>query len=141
MAEARLKWQGGMALLAEAGSGHQVLMDASPDVGGADRGFRPTELTLISLMGCTGIDVLSILAKMRVTVSTFDMEATADRRETHPKIFQHVVVTYRLTSPDCTAEQFQRAVSLSADRYCTVSAMLEPHVDIARQLYLNDAAL
>lgn len=137
MADARVRWQGGMALFAEAGSGHQVMMDASPDVGGANRGFRPTELTLISLMGCTGIDVLSILQKMRVTVDAFDMEAEADRREQHPKIFEHVVVSYRLQSPDCTPAQLERAVTLSAERYCTVSAMLEPPVEILRAVYLN----
>lgn len=141
MAEARVKWQGGMALKAVAESGHEVVMDSSPDVGGQNQGFRPTELTLISLMGCTGIDVLSILAKMRVTVEEFDMDGTADRREAHPRIFEHVVVTYRLSSPDCTPDQFERAVTLSAERYCTVSAMLEPPVEIRRRLLLNGREL
>lgn len=141
MAKAQMTWLSGMALEGTAESGHRVVVDSSPDVGGENRGFRPTELTLISLMGCTGIDVLSILQKMRVTVEAFDMDADADRRETHPKIFEHVTVNYRLTSPDCTPAQLERAVTLSAERYCTVSAMLEPPVAIRRVIYLNGERL
>ena len=141
MAKAQMTWLSGMALEGTAESGHRVVVDSSPDVGGENRGFRPTELTLISLMGCTGIDVLSILQKMRVTVEAFDMDADADRRETHPKIFEHVTANYRLTSPDCTPTQLERAVTLSAERYCTVSAMLEPPVAIRRVIYLNGERL
>lgn len=137
MAKAQMTWLSGMALEAASESGHRVVVDSSPETGGENRGFRPTELTLISLMGCTGIDVLSILQKMRVTVEAFDMDADADRRETHPKIFEHVTVNYRLASPDCTPAQLERAVTLSAERYCTVSAMLEPPVAIRRVIYLN----
>ena len=141
MAKAQMTWLSGMALEGTAESGHRVVVDSSPDAGGENRGFRPTELTLISLMGCTGIDVLSILQKMRVTVEAFDMDADADRREMHPKIFEHVTVNYRLTSPDCTPAQLERAVTLSAERYCTVSAMLEPPVAIRRVMHLNGERL
>ncbi len=131
----------GMALRAVAESGFQVVMDAGPDVGGKGQGLRPTELTAISLAGCTGIDVLSILKKMRVTITRFDIDVTADRREEHPRVFSHINLVYTLDSPDVKPEQFARAVSLSAERYCSVSAMLEKTAAIRRVLILNGTEL
>lgn len=141
MPRATVRYVGGMAFDAEAESGHTVRMDAAPEVGGQNTGFRPTELTAISLAGCTAIDVVSILQKMRVTIRRFDVSVETQRRETHPRVFTHIVLTYTLDADQCTPDQFRRAVNLSADRYCSVSAMLSSTATIDRRLVLNGAEL
>lgn len=141
MPKATIRYAGGMAFDAEAESGHTVRMDAAPEVGGQNTGFRPTELTAISLAGCTAIDVVSILQKMRVAIRRFDVAVETARRETHPRVFTHIVLTYTLDADQCTPEQFRRAVSLSADRYCSVSAMLACTATIDRRLILNGTEL
>lgn len=137
MPSASITLTDGMAMKAVSESGYELMMDSGPDVGGEGKGFRPTELTAISLAGCTGIDVLSILKKMRVTVARFAIDVKADRREEHPRVFNHIDLVFALDSPDVKPEQFSRAVMLSAERYCSVSAMLEKTAAIRRVLILN----
>ena len=141
MPSASIRLIEGMAMKATSESGHELVMDAGPDVGGREQGFRPTELTAISLAGCTGIDVLSILQKMRVTVDDFGIEVKADRRDEHPRVFNQIDLVFSLQSPDAKPEQFSRAVMLSAERYCSVSAMLEKTAAIRRVLILNGTEL
>jgi putative redox protein len=131
---------GAMAFEAESESGHRVTMDSAPETGGANRGFRPTELTALSLAGCTAMDVISILQKMRCTVRRFDVHVNADRREQHPRVFTDITLVFELDG-DCRPDQFQRAVMLSAERYCSVSAMLEKTATIRRILKLNGETL
>jgi putative redox protein len=114
----------GMHFLAEAGSGHTVEMDAALDGGGQDQGFRPMELLLVGLSGCTGMDVISILRKKREQVTGYEVQVHAERAEDHPMVFtditvEHIVTGYHL-SPDAVA----RAIELSESRYCGAGAML-----------------
>lgn len=141
MPHAEVHYLDGMAFEARADSGHSVRLDAAPDFGGDNSGFRPTELTAISLAGCTGIDVISILKKMRVEIKRFDISVDASRREQHPKVFERIRLTYTLEADHCQPKQFQRAVELSQTTYCTVSAMLEKTAVIERILYLNGEKL
>jgi len=141
MPSASVRLVGGMAMKAVAESGYELMMDGAPDMGGEGKGFRPTELTAISLAGCTGLDVLSILRKMRVSVGDFRIDVKAERREEHPRVFTQIDLVFALDSPDAKPEQFARAVSLSAERYCSVSAMLEKTAAIRRVLILNGEEL
>ena len=105
--------------------GHHVIMDASPEVGGEDKGARPKPLLLASLAGCTGIDVVSILKKMRVELDGFRMEIGANLTEEHPKIYDKIMVTYYFKGKDLPMDKLEKAVQLSEEKYCGVSAMLK----------------
>ncbi|RQD70295.1 MAG: OsmC family peroxiredoxin [Tindallia sp. MSAO_Bac2] len=105
--------------------GHHVIMDASPEVGGEGKGARPKPLLLASLAGCTGIDVVSILKKMRVELEGFRMEVGANLTEEHPKIYDKIMVTYYFKGKDLPMDKLEKAVQLSEEKYCGVSAMLK----------------
>ncbi len=105
--------------------GHHVIMDASPEVGGEDKGVRPKPLILASLAGCTGIDVVSILKKMRVELEGFRMEVGATLTEEHPKIYDKIILTYYFKGKDLPKDKLEKAVQLSEEKYCGVSAMLK----------------
>jgi len=105
--------------------GHHVIMDASPETGGEDKGARPKPLLLASLAGCTGIDVVSILKKMRVELESFRMEVSANLTEEHPKIYDKIRLTYYFKGIDLPIDKLEKAVQLSEEKYCGVSAMLK----------------
>ncbi len=118
-------------------SGHRIIMDASEEVGGENRGVRPMELVLLSLGGCTGMDVVSILRKMRVTYTSFEIELDADRVLTHPKVYERLVLRYRLEGDRASSDQIIRAVKLSQEKYCSVSAMLARTAEVLVEIVLN----
>jgi len=118
-------------------SGHRIIMDASEEVGGENRGVRPMELVLLSLGGCTGMDVVSILRKMRVTYTAFAIEIDADRVLTHPKVYERLVLRYRLEGDRASSDQIIRAVKLSQEKYCSVSAMLARTAEVLVEIVLN----
>ena len=120
----RVKWIEGMTWMAEADSGHAVVMDASPEVGGRNLGARPMELVLMGLGGCTGIDIRMILEKSRQTLTDCQIEIEAERAPTDPKVYTKIHVHYILTGPDLKESAVQRAIDLSAKTYCSVSLML-----------------
>jgi putative redox protein len=121
-AAARLVWN--MQFDATAGSGHSVALDASVGDGGADLGFRPMELLLVGLAGCTAMDVISILRKKRQTVSHYEVRVQGVRAETHPMLFTEISVEHRLTGREIDPEAVRRAIELSESRYCGAGAML-----------------
>jgi putative redox protein len=140
MPKGSIRYLDGMAFEAEAESGHRLVMDSAPETGGKNRGFRPTELTALSLAGCTAMDVVSILQKMRCHIARFEISVDARRREEHPRVFEEIDLVFDLDG-DASPDQFKRAVSLSADRYCSVSAMLEKTATIRRVLKLYGTVL
>jgi putative redox protein len=120
----------GLTLAAKAGSGHWLVMDTDAEVGGMDGASKPLELVLMGLGGCTGMDVLSILKKMRVAVDRFEMALEADRAEEHPKVFTKIRVEYRLYGDGIDPLKVEKAIDLSRSTYCSVSAMLSKSVPI-----------
>ncbi|MBK6344824.1 MAG: OsmC family protein [Bacteroidales bacterium] len=104
-------------------SGHHVIMDASPEVGGKDAGPRPKALMLASLAGCTGMDVISILKKMRIEPRTFNIIIEAELTEEHPKHYSGMHLIYEFTGDGLDEEKLKKAIELSQDRYCGVSAV------------------
>lgn len=121
---ASVTWEQGMRFLGTADSQHQVILDADPAVGGADSGFRPMELMAVSLAGCTAMDVISILAKKRQEVTGFEVKVDARRAEQHPKVFTDIDIHYIVRGRNIDAAAIQRAIDLSADKYCPAQAML-----------------
>ena len=135
--EGKVVWKEGMAFEALL-NGHSFMVDANKAVGGTDQGPSPKGLMLIALAGCTAMDVVSILKKMKEPVEGFEVETTAVTADEHPKKILEMMVTYRLTSKDkLCKDKVKRAVELSEDRYCGVSATLKPQVKISHEIYIN----
>ena len=128
--------QEGMAFEAEL-DGHTFLIDAFEDVGGKDKGPRPKGLTLTSLCGCTAMDVISILRKMKAEPEEFRVEADTELTDEHPKVFSGITLTYYFKGGDVTQEKAEKAVSLSEERYCGVSAMLRKAVPIETKIVIE----
>jgi putative redox protein len=114
-------WKGNMQFDALV-SGHHLIMDALPDVGGEDQGVRPKQLMLAALAGCTGMDVISILKKMKIEPESFNIKVEADVTAEHPKHYNKMHVIYEFKGKDLSLEKIQKAVELSQDKYCGVSA-------------------
>ena len=121
---ARATLEARMHFEAESGSGHRVTLDAAKHDGGQDTGFRPMELLLAGLAGCTGMDVISILRKKRQQVTAYEVRVTGKRAEDHPMVFVEITVEHLLTGHQLQPEAVQRAIQLSEGRYCGAGAML-----------------
>lgn len=122
--KARIKWKDGMSFLGESGSGHAVLMDGPPEAGGKNLGPRPMEMLLMGTGGCAAFDVLLILQKSRQAVSDCVVEIEAQRAAQDPKVFTHIHFHFILTGKNLQPQQIERAISLSAEKYCSASIML-----------------
>ncbi|MCD4672079.1 MAG: OsmC family protein [Anaerolineaceae bacterium] len=137
--DAKIKWNRKMAFTGTADSGHDVLMDAYSNVGGEDNGPRPTELVLMGLGGCTAMDVVSILGKMKQEVTDFEIKLHVDKADAHPKVFTHIVLEYILTGHQLDREAVDKAVMLSSEKYCSVQAMLRKTAEIEIKITINEA--
>lgn len=122
--KARIKWVEDATFIGESGSGHAVVMDGPPEHGGRDLGIRPMEMMLLGLGGCTSFDVMHILKKSRQDVSNCVAEIEAERAETEPKVFTKIHVHFIVSGEGLSEKQVERAVSLSAEKYCSASIML-----------------
>jgi len=113
-----------MTFDATANSGFHVTLGTVPEVGGDNDGFQPMELMLISLLGCTAMDVISILRKKRQAVTAFEVKGHVERAEKHPKVFTHVTIEYHVTGKGIDEKAVVRSIELSAIRYCPAQGML-----------------
>ncbi len=120
----RVKWLDHMSFVGESGSGHSVVMDGSPDAGGRDLGIRPMEMLLLGLGGCTAFDVISILKKSRQNVIDCEVNIEAERSEEIPKVFTKIQLHFVVSGRELKADRVEKAVNLSADKYCSASEML-----------------
>ena len=122
--KARVKWVEAATFIGESGSGHAVVMDGPPDNGGRDLGVRPMEMLLLGMGGCTAFDVVHILRRARQPIEDCVVELQADRAAEPPKVFTHIHVHFIVSGRGLAERQVARAVSLSADKYCSASIML-----------------
>ena len=136
---ARVKWVDGAAMLGESGSGHGVVMDGPPDLGGRNLGVRPMEMLLIGMGGCTEFDVLLILRKARQRVTDCVVELEAERAQTDPKVFTRIHAHFILTGHGLDPRQVERAIQLSAQKYCSASIMLGAMAAITHDFEICDA--
>jgi putative redox protein len=121
--KARVQWLDGRAFVGESGSGHAVVMDGAPESGGRNIGVRPMEMLLLGLGGCTAFDVVMILERMREKVTALDIALEAERATEDPKVFTHVKLIYKLKGHKLKPANVERAVNLSAEKYCSASIM------------------
>jgi putative redox protein len=138
--EAGLTWTGGMSFTGTADTGFSVPLGAAPDVGGDNDGFRPLELMAISLAGCTGMDVISILRKKRQDVTGFEVRIHADQQDEHPHVFTHVTVEYIVEGRGVDPNAVERSIELSAEKYCPAQAMLSGAVEIEHTYEIKEVA-
>ncbi len=133
--DARVVWRKGLAFTGTAEtSGFTLPLGSEAD--GAEGGFRPTELLLLGLAGCTGMDVVSILAKKRQEVTRFEVKVHGERAAEHPKVFTRIVVEYVVQGKDIDPSAVKRAVELSEDKYCACMAMLRKAAEIQTRITL-----
>ncbi len=130
----------GMRFDAESGSGHHVTLDADEHGGGEDSGFRPMELLLVGLAGCTGMDVISILRKKRQDMTGYEVHVWGVRAEEHPMVFVEITVEHVLTGHQIQPEAVARAIELSKERYCGAGAMLGKVAHLTHTYRIVEAA-
>lgn len=139
--KARIKWIENVMFVGESGSGHSVVIDGPPEHGGRNLGIRPMELLLQGLGGCTAFDVLHILKKARQPVTDCVVELAAERAETDPKVFTRIHIHFIVSGIGLKEKQVQRAIALSAEKYCSASIMLAKSVEISHDYEIHDQAL
>lgn len=132
--QASVRWTEGMQFIGKSDSGHAVVMDVGTDAGGTDSAITPFELLLVSLCGCTGMDVVLILKKMKVDFSNLEVKVDAVRSDVHPRKLVSAKLEYVVRGKNVTEEQVKRAVDLSHEKYCSVSATLRPGVQLSSKV-------
>jgi putative redox protein len=128
-----LDWKNNMSFETEL-NGHKITIDADPSVGGENKGPRPKPLMLIALAGCTGMDVVSILKKMRVEIEGFNVKVEANMTEEHPKQYDKMHVIYEFKGKSLPMDKIEKAVNLSEERYCGVSAMYKKVIPVTTEI-------
>ena len=135
----RSKWIECVAFMGESETGHAVVMDGAPENGGRNIGMRPMEMLLIGMGGCTSFDVVTILKKSRQAVVDCVAEISAERADEIPKVFTKIHVHFVVTGHDLNEKQVERAVLLSAEKYCSASIMLSKSVEITHDFEIRSA--
>ena len=131
-----LNWIENMSFETEM-NGHRLLIDAAPENGGNDKGPRPKALMLLALAGCTGMDVASILKKMKVEYDKMSIEVQADSTEEHPVHYIKMHVIYKFWGKDLPMDKIEKAVSLSDEKYCGVSAAYKKAMELTHEIQVN----
>jgi len=138
--KARVKWLDHMTFVGESDSGHSVVMDGPPEAGGRNLGIRPMEMVVLGLGGCSSFDVVSILKKTRQKITDCHVEITAERAETEPKVFTKIHAHFVVAGKNLDEKKVEKAVSLSADKYCSVSIMLAATVDVTHDFEIIETS-
>ena len=137
--KARIKWTEAMTCGAESGSGHSIVIDGAPEEGGRNLGSRPMETVLMGTGGCTAYDVVHILRKSRAPVTDCVVEIDAERAPEDPKVFTRIHFHFIVTGKGLKAQQVERAVHLSAEKYCSASIMLGKMAAITHDFEIREA--
>ena len=135
--EINLAWKKGMAFETEL-YGHKLTIDTDESNGGQDLGPRPKALMLVALAGCTGMDIASMMAKMRVELVDLNIKVEGEVTEEHPKQFTSMHITYEFWGKDLPMEKLEKAVSLSDERYCGVSATLKKGIPVTHSIVVHE---
>ena len=132
-----VSWKGNMLFESVAPEG-SVMIDAAEEIGGQGKGLRPKAMMLSSLAGCSGMDIASLLKKMRAEVEDFKIEVEADLTEEHPKFYDKVHVVYRFFGSNFKKDKIEKAVNLSVDRYCGVMEMFRKFADVTTEIIYEE---
>lgn len=132
-----VEWTGKMSFEANV-AGHKIALDADPAVGGENNGPKPKPLMMVALAGCTGMDVVSILTKMRVNFEGLNVKVEGDLTEEHPKKFSAMKIIYEVKGKDLPLDKIEKAVQMSEEKYCGVSAVYKEVMDMSYEIKLID---
>jgi len=138
--KARIKWVENVCFVGESETGHAVVLDGAPDSGGRNLGMRPMEMLLIGMGACTSFDVVTILKKARQPITDCVAEMQADRADEIPKVFTNIHVHFIVTGNGLNPTQVERAVKLSAEKYCSASIMLSKSVNITHDFEIVETS-
>lgn len=136
MKNAIVKWDGNMSFDVDVDD-HAITIDAAPEVGGMGKGPRPKPLLLVALAGCTGMDVASLMKKMRVDATDFNVEVNAEMTDEHPKYYNKIHITYTVKGNHLDLAKIEKAVNLSLTKYCGVHHMLAQVAEVTHNIELN----
>jgi len=128
----------GITFIGKGETNHWVTMDGPKQFNGSEAGSRPMELLLISLGGCSGSDVVSILTKKRVSIDQLEINVTGDRENTHPKVFSKIHLEYVFYGNNLPVQDLERAIDLSQNKYCPISAMLRKSCEITHSYRIEE---
>ena len=132
-----VKWVDGMAFEADI-MGYKIMIDSDPDFGGQGKGPKPKPLMMVSLAGCTGMDIVSLLQKMRVEYDELDIFVEGELSEEHPKKFQRMTVIFKLKGENIDRKKVEKAIELSKEKYCGVSASYKDVMEMDYRLEINE---
>ncbi len=135
-----VRWTSGMQFVGESGSGHSLVMDGAPEVGGRNTGMRPMEMVLLAAGGCTAMDVVFMLRRARQPLDDCWIEVEGNRVEEIPKVFDKIHLHYVIVGEGLNEKQVKRAVEMSAEKYCSVSQMLGATVEITHDFEIQRSA-
>ena len=133
-----LKWLDGMSFEADV-AGHKIIMDSDPEFGGQNKGPKPKPFMMVSLAGCTGMDIVSLLNKMRVAFDSLDIRVVGDLSEEHPKKFEKMKIIYELTGQSIDRSKVEKAVALSQEKYCGVSASYRASIELSHEIIIKES--
>ena len=119
-----VNWVDGMLMVGKSHSGHSITMDGPPEIGGENLGVRPMEMLLLGVAGCTMIDVVTTLKKMRQELTHCETKVNAERADDHPKVFTDIHIQFIIKGKDLDSKKVEKAITLSAEKYCSASIML-----------------
>jgi len=131
------KWVSNLAFDVISDSGHVARLDTTKDAGSLNSGMRPKKMLLGALNTCSGMDVISILDKMKVSYTKLEVESEAEQTDDHPKVFKSIHMVYKSDVKQEDLDKLKRAIELSQDKYCGISAMLKKHCDITYEIELS----
>ena len=137
--EPKVTWKHRLSFTGSNQSGFSVPLGTDPSIGGDNDGFRPMELIAIGLAGCTAMDTISILQKKRQDITAFEVVVHTQRAEEHPKVFTHIVLEYIIEGRQVEPAAVERAIELSATKYCPAQAMLDKAVNIEHKYQITEA--
>ena len=135
----RVKWLDNMSFVGESPSGHSVVMDGPPEAGGRNLGVRPMEMLLLGLGGCSSFDIVSMLKKGKQDIIDCEVEISAERADTEPKVFTKIHLHFIISGNDLSEKRVKRAIELSAEKYCSASIMLGKTAEVTHDYELKQA--
>ncbi len=137
--QAKVQWLSQVQFKGESDSGHQILMDGPESAGGENRGMRPMELILLGMGGCTSFDVVTILKKSRQDIKKCEARISAERADSIPKVFTKIHITFIVEGHELNEGMVERAINLSAEKYCSASIMLSKSVEITHDFKITNS--
>lgn len=137
--KSKVKWLDNMTFVGESASGHAVVMDGPPEFGGRNLGIRPMEMLILGLGGCSSFDVILILKKSRQQVEHCEVELEYERADQEPKVFTKIHMHFIVTGKNLNPDKVQKAINLSAEKYCSASVMLAKTADITHDFEIRQS--